>query len=759
MRVLLLFRGSAGCGKSTWIKNNFLKRYSLSADDIRLLCHSPMESPNGECTISLKNDNIVWNVLFQILEVRLSKGEFTVIDANNSKTSEMNRYKDLAKKYRYRIFCVDFTYIPIEVVKERNRNRLPKFKIVPDVEIDKMYARFKTQKIPSGITVIKPDELYKIWYKKIDFTNKYDKIHVYGDIHGCYTVLTESLLSQYGEDDIVRKYDINNYSLMSTLLNDNELYIFCGDYIDRGIENEKVVKFLLEIYNKPNVILLEGNHEIHLRNWANDISSYSRDFEFKTKLELDNIVSKKEVRKLCNKIAQCAYFDFNDKTYIVTHGGLSSLPPYSLTYIPTDQMIRGVGNYEDYLECYETFMNSTSSNTYQIHGHRNTKMVDILNGRNINLESRVEFGGNFRFVTISKDSIECNEIKNNVFRKEEKDNDKLYSSVADAVMDMKQNEYIKVKEFENNISSFNFSSRAFYDKAWNYQTIKARGLYIDTNKMKVFARSYDKFFNIDEVEETKFKNLCNMSFPVTAYVKENGFLSIISYNEYNNDLFITTKSDPNAIFADILRSDFYELVSEENAEKIKEYLKTHDVSFVLENCDSKNDPHMIKYEEKKLFLLDIIYNDLEYKKYDYEEVCKLAKEFGLDVKEKAYVINTWQEFYDWYNEITVDSWKYNGSYIEGFVIEDSEGFMTKIKLQYYNFWKFMRNKVVQPTVSKGYILNTEDLRGELDNLFYGWLKDYIVRFKEKYGSLKYFPRNNIIKLREKFYEETGIKEK
>ena len=123
------------------------------------------------------------------------------------------------------------------------------------------------------------------------------------------------------------------------------------------------------------------------------------------------------------------------------------------------------------------------------------------------------------------------------------------------------------------------------------------------------------------------------------------------------------------------------------------------------------------------------------------------------------MINTGQEFYDGYNEITVDSWKYNGRYIEGFVIEDSEGFMTKIKLQYYNFWKFMRNKVVQPTVSKGYILNTEDLRGELDNLFYGWLKDYIVRFKEKYGSLKYFPRNNIIKLREKFYEETGIKEK
>ena len=37
MRILLLLRGSAGCGKSTWIQNNGLKQYTLSADDIRLI--------------------------------------------------------------------------------------------------------------------------------------------------------------------------------------------------------------------------------------------------------------------------------------------------------------------------------------------------------------------------------------------------------------------------------------------------------------------------------------------------------------------------------------------------------------------------------------------------------------------------------------------------------------------------------------------------------------------------------------------------
>ena len=53
----------------------------------------------------------------------MQNGEFTVIDATNSKTSEMNQYKDLAENYRYRIYCIDMTDIPIEETKRRNAER------------------------------------------------------------------------------------------------------------------------------------------------------------------------------------------------------------------------------------------------------------------------------------------------------------------------------------------------------------------------------------------------------------------------------------------------------------------------------------------------------------------------------------------------------------------------------------------------------------------------------------------------------------
>jgi predicted kinase len=39
MRILLLLRGSAGSGKSTWVEANGLKPYTLSTDDIRLMYH------------------------------------------------------------------------------------------------------------------------------------------------------------------------------------------------------------------------------------------------------------------------------------------------------------------------------------------------------------------------------------------------------------------------------------------------------------------------------------------------------------------------------------------------------------------------------------------------------------------------------------------------------------------------------------------------------------------------------------------------
>lgn len=599
-----------------------------------------------------------------------------------------------------------------------------------------MYSRFQTQKIPSGITVIKPDELNRIWMKKIDLS-AYKKVHHIGDIHGCYTALMDYFDSNGG-------------------LKDDEFYIFCGDFVDRGLENVEVVQFLLSIYNKPNVYLIEGNHEKWLWIWANDGISNSKEFEFVTKTQLDNAkISKKDVRKLYRKIGQCAYYEFGGNTYIVTHAGLSTIPE-NISTVATAQMIGGVGNYNDFEAVADSFVKNTPQNCYQIHGHRNTKCLPVqVNERVFNLEGHVEFGGCLRCVQVLPNGThQVFEIQNTVFKKPENSvsiTTNNNQSISDIIMELRNNHYIQENKY-GNISSFNYTKTAFYNKIWDEQTTKARGLYVNIPEQKIVARAYDKFFNINERPETELSMLqYKLAFPVVSYVKENGFLGIVSYNEEDDSLFVTTKSRPDSDHASWLKDMLNKCVPESVLETLKQYIKEHNVSFIFECVDMENDPHIIEYDSNKLYLLDIIHNEIPCRKYDFEQLCDIADQFGLSHKEKAYVLENWQDFFDWYYEVISEDYKYNNRHIEGFVIEDANGYMVKLKLYYYNFWKFMRG-ISHEAIRRGYVNKHKlaELTSAIANHYYGWVKTL-----HDVEDIESIPRD-ICTLRKMFFEtETG----
>lgn len=723
MRVLLLFRGSAGVGKSTYIKEHDLEQYALSADNIRLMCQSPVLQTDGSVAISQTNEKLVWNLMFQMLEARMQRGEFVVIDATNSKTQDINRYKDMAKTYRYRMYCVDMTGVPIDECKWRNKLR-PPYKQIPDEVIEKMYSRFETQQVPTGVTVIQPDELDTIWYKPANF-DRYKRIHHIGDIHGCNTVLQE-----YLKDG----------------MHDDELYIFCGDYIDRGIENVEVIKFLFNIMDKPNVILLEGNHERWLWYWAHGGTSQSKEFENVTRRQLEaGGLDTKVARMLYRKLNQCVYYRFGEKTVLVTHGGLSLIPD-NLTKVASEQMIRGVGRYGDYLDVAATFDQTMPENTYQIFGHRNTEDSPIaMSDRCFNLEGAIEQGGCLRAVVLDADGFHPVMIQNTVFRQREEVAPVGYTAEEKSVMDvvdkLRQNRYIYEKQL-GNISSFNFTRDAFYDKKWNEQTTKARGLFIDTANGIVVARSYPKFFNVNERPETRFGMLqYKLKFPVTVYVKENGFLGMVSYNPETDDFFIASKSTTEGDFAGWLRDMFFKNVK--NPDKLKDYLKRKNVTLVFECVDMANDPHIIKYDTSHLFLLDVVKNQLDFEKLPYTQVVELGNEYGFEVKTRAVQLQNWHEFRDWYNDVLAEDYQFNGRIIEGFVVEDSVGFMVKIKLDYYKLWKHMRG-VAQSVFRSGYYRRMGSLLTPLQNQFYGFCQE--IAKQEDHPT-------NIIELRDIFMSQ------
>ena len=739
MRVLLLMRGAPGCGKSTWIKKHNLEAYTLSPDELRINCSSPALQPSGDIRITrdMGNEQVVWDILFKILEHRMSRGEFTVIDATCSKTKDIKQYKEIADQYRYRIYIVDFTKIPLETCLIQNKMR-PELKWVPDEAIENIYARFATQQIPSGVTVINPDEFDTIIEKPFDMSN-YRRIVFIGDIHGCYDTLL-----QYGD--------------FADKLRDDTAYIFLGDYIDRGNQNAEVMNWLYSIMNLPNVCLLEGNHEKWLKDYGNSVTAKSKEFEQKTKPQLiAGGFDEKKARIFYRKLRQFSHITFNGIEILACHAGIPHLNT-NLLYVPASDFIKGVGEYKDYKVITETWMAKANDNQFLIHGHRNVEGDETqIADRVFNLEGRVEFGGALRIVELSHnlewnvvELPDCQPVTEELNTEERK-----VDTVEEAISYLRNNRYVQEKQLGDNISSFNFTREAFYKGNWNKQTVLARGLFIDTANNKIMARSYEKFFRINEVRETELASLRErLVFPVQAYVKENGFLGIVSYDYNKDDLFIASKSTNKGDYV-----EYFKKLLEPYREKILGMFKANhrnpgatECSLVFECVDAEHDPHIIKYNQNRIVLLDVIANTIEYSAGNYPAVLDIAHLIGCPVKEKAYELKDWDAFRDLYNHTQDEEYQYNGRYIEGFVFTDASGFMTKCKTGYYNLWKKLRG-VADQTLRCGYITKTGMLTSSLENTFYGFLKKLYANDYDK-DSKSYPYKTDIISLRDKFYNET-----
>ena len=731
MRSLIILRGAPGAGKSTWVKNNNLTPYTLCPDDLRVMCASRELRADGSFGIA-RDQNVereTWKIVMDLLEYRMSRGEFTVIDATASKTKDIKKYKDMADQYRYRMYCVDFTDVPLDVCKRQNRMR-EEDKIVDDEVIENIYTRFATQPVPSGVEVIKPNELDKVMEKPIDLSN-YRKLVFIGDIHGCY--------------DTLMQYFKNG-------LEDDVEYIFLGDYIDRGNQNAEVMHWLYSIKDKPNVCLLEGNHERWLQDYGMGVEAKSSEFEEHTKGQLIlGGFDKKKAREFYRKCRQMFHILYNGVEILASHGGIPCMKT-NLIYVPTIAFVHGVGRYSEYQDIANTWMIETKPNQYQLHGHRNTEKDPVqLADRVFDLEGEVEFGGKLRIVELTN-KLEWNvvEIQSCQPVLEDVQMEKApVETVEEAVARLRDNQFVREKKLGDGISSFNFTPEAFYSANWTRQTILARGLFIDTDNNKIMARSYEKFFRVNEVRETEMIALKNkLKFPVYAYVKENGFLGIVSYDYKKDDLFVATKSTNKGDYADYFNTMLDPLKSKVLTALKQYYSLGTPVSFVFECIDQENDPHIIKYGGNELVLLDVIKNDLTYESMPYDEVQACGLAIGCRVKELAYTIKDWDEFKNLVALADDEEYQYKGRYIEGYVFVDQTGFMTKLKTGYYNFWKHMRG-VADSMLRRGCYNRMGSLLTCQANKFAAFCKTLFIRDRNK--ETKEYPyKTDIISLREKF---------
>lgn len=535
-----------------------------------------------------------------------------------------------------------------------------------------------------------------------------------------------------------------------------------------GLQNVEVFNFLFELSNHKNVLLLTGNHEQNLFNYAFEMPVRSKEFLNKTAVQFAEAgIDKSMLRQFYRKLGQIAYISFRGGNYLISHGGVPYIPKQSLDLYSTDMFVKGVGSYEDDIDkIFDEWVEKTKIKSVfycQIHGHRNLYCQPFgEHTHSLNLEDKIEFGGNLRVVQLLDNAmINYISIKNNYFDKEllkQKEEssrgfvENRISSIGMLLQELRNSRYIQEKMLGDGVSSFNFTHNAFEKGIWNNITTQARGLFIDTINERIQARSYNKFFNKEEREETRFGYLVqNLKFPVQFYKKENGFLGILSLK--NDELYFCSKSTNQGDFVEYFKNIFYRIYNEKQIEAIKDRFRKEDVTMVFEVIDPVNDPHIIKYEKQDLVLLDMVYNKIDFSKVKYEHLKAFGDRNNIKVKELAYTVNSVQEFLSLNGKIQEDDYKFNGEYIEGFVVEDAEGFMFKYKLNYYTTWKSLR-WVLQRYLKNPTGVNkfTSSLTKPVENYFLAFLK-------EKYPDGKITEENiiksNIIDERDDFVRNGG----
>ena len=672
MRTLLLLRGIQASGKSTWIKENNLEPYTLSADNIRLNIANPVLLEDGSYEISQKYNKVTWELLYKYLEMRMQNGDFTIIDATHSDLKLLNKYKDLASTYKYTMYCLEFD-VPLEEALRRNKKR-DSYKYVPERVIERTYETIKNnEKLPSALKKIESiDEIINFYTADV---NQYEKVVIIGDIHSCAEPLKEVLKD----------------------FNEETLYIFVGDYFDRGIQPVETFNIMLDLLEKPNVILIEGNHEEKsMKKFIYDEEKYTKSFEETTLLpllkEYDVDYVRASLKKIYKKLRQCFAFEFRGKKFLCTHGGLPLVP--KLTLVSAKEMIHGVGKYETEIgEIYsENYKKGLCQGFIQVHGHRGVNDGQF----SYCLEDRVEFGGELKVLTIDNEGkIKKTGIKNSVYNKGLKlpmsgTVEKVeFNTANELINEMIRHQFITVKECEHNLISLNFNREAFNKKKWNDLTIKARGLFVDKDSGEVKIRSYNKFFNFGERHVNLGYLKKYATYPIRAFKKYNGFLGLASV--VNNEVVLTSKSVTSGKYKDIFQ-DIWNKVENEVKELLKQTMIENNCTAVFEVVSPEYDPHIIKYDKEHLYLLDFIENklDLDTHNIDLEFSEKLMKkvEFSSDLltkKEELTRLENYDELYNFLAEKEKSLEEF-----EGYVLCDNSGFMFKFKLPYYNLWKTRR---------------------------------------------------------------------
>lgn len=313
---------------------------------------------------------------------------------------------------------------------------------------------------------------------------------------------------------------------------------------------------------------------------------------------------------------------------------------------------------------------------------------------------------------------------------------------------------------------------------WDYKRddlpTYARGLFTlrSANKdYEIAARGYDKFFNIEEVNDTRWNSIeANTRGPYELSVKENGCIIFISGLE-DDILLVCSKhstggrGDPekaHSMWGEKWIERHLKTVGRTREDLARE-LRSMNVTAVAELCDDRFEEHVLAYDEKAagLYIHGINSNLPEFATWSGAKVHEFADKWGF--KKADFLVKDDVRDVKRFLEKCAETGSFDGRDTEGFVIrcQKSAGGASGPWEDWFFKYKFEEPYLMYRQwreVTKAFIASKPPRFKKHKKITEEYLTFARRAFALNPGLAKAYNQNHgIIKLREDFLAERGLK--
>jgi RNA ligase len=231
-----------------------------------------------------------------------------------------------------------------------------------------------------------------------------------------------------------------------------------------------------------------------------------------------------------------------------------------------------------------------------------------------------------------------------------------------------------------NLSLFEYSHTCMFDNLWNDVVRRCRGIVFDTTKGKIVGRSFDKFFNVNEREETQTKVLLKKAKEMEFSCTDKLDGSMCNIWCYDNQWHCNTPGSIESPQAQYARD---KLLPRYNLDSLPK-----DLSYVCELITPwDGQTKVVKYGDKDALVMITAFEN----RWDQIEIPKsrvdmLAAQAGIErVQEIPMTIEDFLTY-------TIPDGQ------EGYVIKYNDGFRVKVKSRWYVKWHRVMNFLTEKNV-------------------------------------------------------------